>query len=103
MSYGSMLHIPLTNYQLLAVKQEPHQKANLFNKKILKNFPEKKIRKMGQYAKERQALGICRRQRDSKVESNDSPEISDRGPPWSNSAWPPVNVCSQFPPMNNTA
>ena len=35
-----MLHVPLTNYHLLAAKQEPYQKACLFMK-ILKKFLEK--------------------------------------------------------------
>ena len=32
--YGSMLHIPLTNYLLLAAKQEPYLKAYLSVKNI---------------------------------------------------------------------
>ena len=35
-----MLHIPLTNFLLLAAKQEPYKKAYLLMK-ILKNFLEK--------------------------------------------------------------
>ena len=32
--YGSMLHIPPTNYDFLAAKQEPYQKASLLTKNI---------------------------------------------------------------------
>ena len=38
-TYSSSLHIPLTNYHLLASKQEPHKKPT-FWQEILKNFLE---------------------------------------------------------------
>ena len=78
-----MLHIPPTNSLLLTAKQEPNKKASLLTK-ISKNFLEKKLRRKGQQA-EKDRKGNRTRQKnkrgDSKVESNDSPEIPDRGKP----------------------
>ena len=42
-----MLHIPPTNYNLLAAEQEPCQKAYLLKKNIEEIYGEK-IRRMGQ-------------------------------------------------------
>ena len=46
-SYGSILNIPLTNYHLLATKQESYQRAYLLMKNN-KEFSGKKVRRMGQ-------------------------------------------------------
>ena len=63
-----MLHIPLTILLLLAAKQESYKKAYL----LTKNTEEKE--------KIERVTGLGRRTRgNSKVESNDSPEIPDRG------------------------
>ena len=76
-----MLHIPPTNYHLLAAKQEPNQKAYLF-KKHIDNFLGQKSqenRPVGtKMDKTERAVRVGRRKRDSKVESNDCPEIPDR-------------------------
>ena len=45
MPYGSLLHIPLTNFLLLASKQEPYKKAYLLTKNIGRIL-WKKFRKM---------------------------------------------------------
>ena len=64
-----MLHIPAINYHLLAAKQEPYQKAYL----LTKNTEEFLGKKSGEWASRQK-----NERRDSKVESNDSPEIPDR-------------------------
>ena len=76
-----MLHIPSTNSLLLTAKQEPYKKAYLLTKNI-EEFSgksseerasrQKTIRK-GNRTRQKNKRG------DSKVESNDSPEIPDRG------------------------
>ena len=78
-----MLHILPTNLLLLAAKQEPFKKANLLTKNIGRIF-WKKFSRMDQQAEKRNDRKSTRtRQKnkrgDSKVESNDSPEIPDRG------------------------
>jgi len=40
--YGSKLHIPPTNYDLLAVQQEPHKKSLTSNEKCPRIFRKKK-------------------------------------------------------------
>ena len=71
--YGSTLHIPPTNLLLLAAKQEQYKKAYLLTKnvceKVQKNGPADR---KGDRTKQKNKRG------DSKVESNDSPEIPDR-------------------------
>ena len=80
--YGSMLHIPPTNFYLLAAKQNPYQKAYLLTKNIQEFFwksseewtcRQKKIKQKSNRTRQKNKRG------DSKVESNDSPEIPDRG------------------------
>ena len=77
-----MLHIQPTNLLLLAAEQEPYKKAYLLTKNIRLIF-WKKFRRMDQQAEKRKD-GKSNRARqknkrgDSKVESNDSPEIPDR-------------------------
>ena len=79
-----MLHIPPTNLFLLAAKQEPYKKAYLLTKNIGRKF-WKKLRRMDQQAgkKKDKTEKVMTRQKtkrgDSKVESNDSPAIPDRG------------------------
>ena len=74
---------PPTNLLLLAAKQEPYKKAYLLMKNT-KEFSGKKVLKNGPAGRKRQDRK-CNRTRqkkkrgDSKVESNDSPEIPDRG------------------------
>ena len=78
-----------TNLLLLASKQEPHNKAYLLMKNMGRIF-WKKFRRMDQQAEKKdwreRVIGLGRRTReeknkrgDSKVESNDSPGIPDRG------------------------
>ena len=79
-----MLHILPTHYPLLAATQEPYQNAHLLTKNIIV-FSEKKVRSMGQYAREKEKTERVMRveqknkRGDSKVASNDSPEIPDGG------------------------
>ena len=84
-----MLHIPLTNYHLLAAKQESYQKAYLLTKNI-KEFCGEKSQENSSVGRKYIYIYIFKdtnrrgsRQKnkrgDSKVESNDSPEIPDRG------------------------
>ena len=65
-----MLHIPPTNCLLLTAKQEPYKKAYLFTKNI-EEFSGKGLEERASRQKNKRG--------DSKVESNDSPEIPDRG------------------------
>ena len=79
-----MMHIPPTNLLLLAAKQEPYEKAHFLTKNI-EEFSGKKVRGMDKQAekkpKNRKSNGTRQKNKrgDSKVESNDSPEIPDRG------------------------
>ena len=43
--HGNMLHIPATNYHLLAANREPYQKAHLFAKNSEKVSGGKKVRR----------------------------------------------------------
>ena len=82
MPYGSTLHIPLTNFLLLAAKQESYKKAYLLMNNI-EEFSGKSSEKGPAGRKRYDRKGNRTRQKnkrgDSKVESNDSPEIQDRG------------------------
>ena len=80
-----MLHIPPTNLLLLAPEQEPYKKAYLLEKNI-EEFPGRTSGKWSstqEKKKKSDKEGTRIRQKikrvDSKVESNDSPEIPDRG------------------------
>ena len=80
-SYGSMLHIPPTNSLLLTAKQEPYKKAYLLTKNI-EEFSGKSLKKRASRQKKNRKGNKTRQKNkrgDSKVESNDSPEIQDRG------------------------
>ena len=68
-----MLHIPPTNCLLLTAKQEPYKKNYLLMKDI-EEFSRKSLKK-GPAGRTMQK----NKRGDSKVESNDSPEIPDRG------------------------
>ena len=78
-----MLHIPPTNSLFLTAKQELCKKAYLSTKNI-EEFSGKKFRRKGQQAEKDMTERVTDRTRqknkggDSKVESNDSPEIPDR-------------------------
>ena len=77
--YGSMLQIPPNNLLLLATKQEPYKKAYLLTKNIGRIF-WKQFSRMDQQAEKRYNRKSNRtRQKnkrgDSKVKSNDGPEI----------------------------
>ena len=81
-AHGSMLHIPPTNL-LLAAKQEPHKKAYFLTKNI-EEFSGKSSEEWTSRQKKRQDRKSNRTKQknkrgDSKVESNDSPEIPARG------------------------
>ena len=98
MPYDSVLHIPPTNYHRLpAAKQKPYQKAypltKNIEKKMWKQQQQKKVRRMGQWAEKKKEKKRRkhrktkeRRQKkkrgDIKVESNDSPQIPERGWGW---------------------
>ena len=82
-SYGSMLHISPINLLLLAAKQD-HTKTVLT--KNIEDFFWEKFWRTGQRAEKKKGSdrkSNRTRQKnvrgDSKVESNDSPEIPDRG------------------------
>ena len=82
MPYGSALHIPPTNLLLLAAKQESCKKAYL----LMKNIEEflGKVQKKGPTGRKRSDRKGNRtmqknKRGDSKVESNDRPEIPDWG------------------------
>ena len=78
-----MLHILPTNLLPLAAKQEPYKKAYI----LMKNMEELSGKKSGEWTsrqkkdKTERATGLSgmNKKGDSKVESNDSPEIPDRG------------------------
>ena len=77
-----MLHIPPTNCLLLTAKQEPYKKAYLLTKNI-EEFSGKSSGKRASRQKKRQDRNSVRTKQkkkkgDSKMESNDSPEIQDR-------------------------
>ena len=83
MPYGSTLHIPRANLLLLAAKQESCKKAYLLANNI-EEFSGKKLRRKDQQAEKKQdRKGNRTRQKnkrgDSKLESNDRPEIPDKG------------------------
>ena len=72
MSYGSMLHIPLTNCLLLTAKQEPYKKAYLLTKNI-EEFSGKEFRRKGQQAendKIQRVTGLGRRTREEIAKWN---------------------------------
>ena len=46
MSYGSTLHIPPTNYHLIAAQREPDTKAYLLTKMLRAFSGERKVRRM---------------------------------------------------------
>ena len=77
-----MLHIPPTNLLLLAAKQEPYKKAYLLAKNI-EEFSGKSSEEWTsrQNTKDRKSNRTRQKNRrgDSEAESNDSPEIPDRG------------------------
>ena len=83
MPYGSTLHIPPTNLLVLAAKQEPYKKAYLLTKNIgrifWKSSGEWTSRQKKRYDKNSNRTRQKNKRGDSKVESNDSPEIPDRG------------------------
>ena len=75
--------IPPTNYHLSAAKQEPYQKAYLLTKNNEEFSGEKGQENgpVGRKKRDRKKNGSRQKNKrpDSKVESNDSPEILDRG------------------------
>ena len=75
-----MLHILPTNYHLLAVKQEPYPKLCLLTKNT-EEFSGKSQENGQKTRQDRKSNGSRQKNEksDSKGESNDSPEIADRG------------------------
>ena len=77
-----MLHIPPTNSLFLTAKQEPYKKA-YFSTKNIEEFSGKSLEERASRQKKIRQKGNWTRQKnkreDSKVESNDNPEIPDRG------------------------
>ena len=81
MPIGNMLHISPTNLLLLAAKREPYKKP-LSKWKILKKFLEKNPGEWASRQNENKTERVIwswqkDKRGDSKVESNDSPEIPD--------------------------
>ena len=78
-----MLHIPPTNLLLLAAKQESYKKAYLLKKNIEEFSGKSSEERTSRQKKRSDRKGNRTRQKnkrgDSKVESNDSREIPDRG------------------------
>ena len=74
-----MLHIPPTNCLLLTAKQEPYKKAYLSTKNIEEFYGKSLEERTSRQKKTERITGLGRRTRDSKVASNDSLEIPDRG------------------------
>ena len=77
-----MLHIPPTNCLLLTSKQEPYKKAYLLTKNIEEFFGKSLEERASRQKTIRQKENRTRQKNkrgDSKVESNDSPKIPDRG------------------------
>ena len=73
------MHIPPTNLLLLAAKQDPYKKAYLLTKNI-EEFSGKSLEERTSRQKKTERItGLGRRTRDSKVASNDSLKIPDRG------------------------
>ena len=76
---SSMLHIPLTNLLFLAAKQEQYKTAYL----LTKHTEEFSGKSPGEWASRQKKDTNRTRQKnkrgDSKAESNDSPEIPERG------------------------
>ena len=82
MLYGSLLHIPPTNLLLLAAKQEPYKKAYLLKKNIEEFYGkslEERTSRQTKYDRKVNRTRQKNKRGDSQVESNDSPEIPDRG------------------------
>ena len=84
MPSGSTLHIPPTNYDLLAAEHDPYKKKPTSQRNVLKNFLEKNIQENGPVGRKKdkteRAMGVVRRTiQESKVESNESPEIPEGG------------------------
>ena len=77
-----MLHTPPTNLLLLAAKQETYKKAYLLTKNI-EEFSGKSLEERTTRQKKIRQKGYRTRQknerRDSKVESNDIPELPGKG------------------------
>ena len=76
-----MLHTPLTNLLLLAAKQESYKRAYLLTKYTEEFSGKSSEERTSRQKKIEKVTGLGRRNKrgDSKVESNDSPEIPDRG------------------------
>ena len=64
---GSRLHIPPTDYHLLAAKQEPYQNAHLLTK-IIEDFSEKKL--VSQDNRSGRTTGVNRGTREEKIKWN---------------------------------
>ena len=81
MSHGSTLHIPPTNLLLLTAKQELYKKAYHLTKNIGKFSGKSLEAPAGRKRKDRKGNRTRQKNKrgDSQMESNDSPEIPDRG------------------------
>ena len=80
-----MLHVPPTNLFLLAAKQESYKKAYLLTKHIeefsgksLEEWTSRQKKKKTRYDRKSNRTRQKNKRKDSKVESNDSPEIPDK-------------------------
>ena len=98
MPHGSVLHIPPTNLLLLAAKQESDKKAYLLTKHIeefsgksLEEWTSRQKKKKKRYDRKSNSTRKKNMKGDSKVESNDSPGIPDRGGDIRH-PWPPFGV-----------
>ena len=78
-----MLHISPTNLLLLAAKQEPYQKKAYLLTKNIEEFSgtssEEWTRRQKKDKRENNRTRQKNKRGNSKVESNDSPEIPDKG------------------------
>ena len=78
-----MLHILPTNVLLVAAKQKPYKKSYLLTKNIeefsRKSSAEWASRQIKRYDRKNRRTRQKNKRGGSKVESNDSPEIPDRG------------------------
>ena len=80
-NYGCKLHIPPTNYHLLAAaQQKPHTKALLLRKNEFSGKRSQRMDHQQKNDKTKRAKEIRQKKRgDGKEESKDSPELPDMG------------------------
>ena len=104
MPYGSKLHIPPTNYHLLAAQQEPYKKSLItHNEKCLRVFWREQSQENGPLAEKSQDTKNKTGQKkkgDKKGESNDSQD-SRQGDKIRH-PWPTFKDCTGCHNVNST-